>query len=217
MGCSCRSKRPHYTRQVSDLSNGYEAAAAQYMASRSCIGAAEVSAWAQSLPPGASVLDLGCGHGVPVTEALLAAGCHVHAVDASPSLVSAFRERFPDVPVACEAADTSSSFGRRYDGVVAWGLMFLLASAAQRRVITNVARAMTPGGSFLFTAPALACTWTDVLTGQPSTSLGAPAYRELLASEGLVVQEEGDDEGGNHYYVAHRSQAQHGEPGRRSS
>jgi SAM-dependent methyltransferase len=187
---------------VHDPSNGYEAAAARYVASRSHIGAAEVRAWAQSLPRGASVLDLGCGHGVPVTRALLTAGCRVRALDASPSLVSAFRERFPDVPVACEAADTASFFDRRYDGIVAWGLLFLLTPAAQHRVIANVARALTPGGTFLFTAPAESCTWTDVLTGHPSISLGAPAYHDLLARARLVVREEGDDEGGNHYYVA---------------
>jgi cyclopropane fatty-acyl-phospholipid synthase-like methyltransferase len=162
-----------YTQQVLDPSNGYEAAAARYMASRSRIGAAEVRGWAQSLPPGASVLDVGCGHGVPITETLLAAGCNVHALDASPSMVSAYRERFPDVPVACEAADTSSFFDRHYDGIVAWGLMFLLTPAAQGRLITNVSLALMPGGAFLFTAPSQSCTWTDVLTGQLSTSLGA--------------------------------------------
>jgi cyclopropane fatty-acyl-phospholipid synthase-like methyltransferase len=199
--------RPVTFDEVPDPSNGYEEAAAQYMASRSRIGAAEVRAWAQSLPPGAFVLDLGCGHGVPVTEALLTAGCRVHALDASPSLVSAFRERFPDVPVACESADTSSFFDRRYDGIVAWGLLFLLTPAAQRRVIANVSRALTPGGTFLFTAPKQSCTWSDALTGQLSTSLGASAYLDLLASESLVVREEGDDEGGNHYYVAKKPSA----------
>ena len=126
-------------------------------------------------------------------------------VAASPSLVSAFRERFPNVPVACEPADNSSFFDRGYEGIVAWGLMFLLVPDAQRCVIANVSRALTPGGTLLFTAPAQACTWTDVLTGRLSTSLGAPAYHDLLASENLVVREEGDDEGGNHYYVATKS------------
>jgi cyclopropane fatty-acyl-phospholipid synthase-like methyltransferase len=153
------------------------------------------------------VLDLGCGPDMPTIEALLAAGCSVHALDASPSLMSALRERFPEVPVACEAADTSSFFDRRYDGIVAWGLMFLLTPAAQGRVITNVSLALMPGGTFLFTAPSQSCTWTDVLTGQLSTSLGASAYHDLLASEGLVVREEGDDEGGNHYYVAKKPSA----------
>ena len=190
-----------------DPSNGYEAAAARYMASRSRAGAAAVRAWAQSLPPGAAVLDLGCGHGVPVTEALVDAGCRVHALDASASLVAALRQRLPDVTVACEAADTSSFFGRRYDGIVAWGLLFLLMPAAQRAIIGSVSRALNPGGTFLFTAPSQSCTWTDVLTGQLSTSLGAAAYHDLLAAEGLVVREEGDDEGGNHYYVAARPTA----------
>jgi hypothetical protein len=61
---------------------------------------------------------------------------------------------------------------------------------------------MNVGGNLLFTAPTQACTWTDALTGQPSTSLGAVAYRDILESHGLVVQEEFDDEGDNHCYVA---------------
>lgn len=185
-----------------DPSNGYDARAARFVASRSRIGAAEVRAWAESLPTGASVLDVGCGDGVPVTEALLAAGCRVHALDASPAMVAAFHVRFPDVPVKCEAAEMSSFFDRTYDGIIAWGLLFLMAPATQRDVIANVSRALTPGGTFLFTAPAQACTWTDVLTGQHSTSLGAAAYHDILPSESLVVREEFDDEGGNHHYVA---------------
>lgn len=185
-----------------DASNGYEAAASHFIGARSSIGAAEVRAWARSLPAGACVLDLGCGHGVPVTEALLAEGCRVRALDASPSLVAAFRERFPDVPVTCEPVEASVCFDHVYDGIVAWGLLFLLAPAAQRAVIANVSRALTPGGTFFFTAPVQACSWTDVLTRRRSTSLGAAAYRDLLARESLAVRDEGDDEGGNHYYVA---------------
>ena len=157
-----------YTRHMLDASNGYEAAAARFMARRSRIGADEVRAWAPSLRRHARVLDIGCGHGVPITEILLAAGCRVHALDAAPSLVAAFRERFPDVPVVCEAAESSPFFHLTYDGIIAWGLVFLLAPAAQRRLLANVSRALTPGGAFLFTAPAEPCSWTDVLTGQPS-------------------------------------------------
>lgn len=153
------------------------------------------------------MLDLGCGHGVPVTEALLAEGGRVRALDASPSLVAAFRARFPDVPVTCEPVEALSCFDRVYDGIVAWGLLFLLTPAAQRAVIANVSRALPPGGTFFFTAPVEACSWTDVLTRRRSTSLGASAYRDLLARESLAVREEGDDEGGNHYYVAARRAA----------
>jgi SAM-dependent methyltransferase len=193
-----------YTPQVLDPSNGYEAAAARFMACRSRIGADEVRVWAESLPRHARVLDIGCGHGVPITEVLLAAGCRVHALDAAPSLVAAFRERFPDVPVVCEAADTSPFFHLTFDAIVAWGLVFLLEPAAQRRLLANVSRALTADGTFLFTAPAEPCAWTDVLTGQPSISLGAAAYRDTLGRVGLIIQNEFDDDGGNHYYVVRR-------------
>lgn len=198
-----------------DPANGYEAAAARFVAVRSRTGAGEVGAWARSLPPGARVLDLGCGHGVPVAEVLLAAGCRVYAIDAAPSMVAAFRERFPHVPVACEAAETSTFFDLAYDGIVALGLLFLLEPAGQRRVIANVSRALAPGGTFLFTAPAEPCAWTDVITEERSTSLGAAAYRDALAEEGMVVEDEFDDEGGNHYYVGRRDAA--GLPGDRTT
>ena len=49
-----------------DPSNGYEAVASEFMARReqAGIGAATVRAWARSLEPGISILDLGCGIGI---------------------------------------------------------------------------------------------------------------------------------------------------------
>jgi 2-polyprenyl-3-methyl-5-hydroxy-6-metoxy-1,4-benzoquinol methylase len=58
--------------------------ATSFVAVRSRIGAATVRSWARSLPPGAAILDLGCGSGVPIAQALLADGFDVHGVDASP-------------------------------------------------------------------------------------------------------------------------------------
>ncbi len=178
------------------------------MASRSpTIGVAILRAWAASLPSGATVLDVACGHGVPITELLRAAGCAVFAVDASPRLVAAFHARFPDVPIECAAAEDASFFDRRFDAAVAWGLLFLLPPDEQARLIRNVARALVADGRFVFTAPALPCRWDDALTHRTSESLGAQAYRELLAAAGLVLHAEADDEGGNHYYFSRRADA----------
>ena len=41
--------------------------------------------WVRTLPPGARVVDLGCGSGFPITEVLVAEGLDVYAVDAAPS------------------------------------------------------------------------------------------------------------------------------------
>ena len=188
---------------MTDRSNGYEAVADQFASRRqSRIGVAEVRDWAATLPQGAAVLDVGSGHGVPITETLISHGCDVCAVDASPRMVAAFRERFPEVTVACEAIEDSALFNRQFDGVVAWGVMFLMALDVQSRVITNVARALKPQGSFLFTSPRQECSWPDILTGQESISPGAGAYRRLLTAAGLTLERELDDDGDNHYYIA---------------
>lgn len=183
-----------------DRSNGWEAVAERLIAERSHIGAATVRTWCRSLPARSVVLDLGCGAGVPVAGVLTAEGHDVYAIDASPRVVAAFRQRFPDAHVACEPVEESPFFGRCYDGILAIGLMFLLQPDVQRAVIRRVAAALNRGGRFLFTAPAQAATWADAMTGLQSVSLGDQAYRGALADAGLVVVAEHVDEGENHYY-----------------
>ena len=186
-----------------DKSNGYEQVAEAFASRReSLIGVVEVRNWAATLPQGAAVLDLGCGHGVPISQTLIEQGCAVYGVDASSRLVAAFREKFPDVPVVCEAIEDSSFFDRLFDGAVAWGVMFLLPIDVQARVIASVSRALKPQGSFLFTSPRQACSWPDMLTGHESISPGADAYRRLLEAEGLQLTQEFEDHGENHYYIA---------------
>lgn len=187
-----------------DPANGWESVALELVAYRSNIGVGTVRAWGRSLPAGASILDLGCGSGVPVSAALIADGFSVWAIDASPTLVAAFRARFPHAQVACEPAEASRFFDRAFDAVVAVGLMFLLPATAQCDVIRRVGRALVPGGRFLFTAPVETGTWADAMTGRPSLSLGADAYKTSLAAAGLTTIAEYVDEGQNHYYDAVR-------------
>lgn len=189
-----------------DLSNGYEEAAQAFMRLRgaSDIGVATVRKWASTLPPGASVLDLGCGDGVPLARALIDDGFSVFGIDASPTLTAAFQSRFPGARVRCEAVESSDFFGRTFDAVLAVGLMFLLDARAQRDLIRNVSNALTPGGRFLFTAPKQPCEWTDVLTGRTSVSLGAEPYRVLLEDSDLAILAQYLDKGGNHYFDALR-------------
>jgi SAM-dependent methyltransferase len=194
---------------MDDASNGYEAIADEYLAHRgdtkagsNGIGVATVRAWTRRVHPGGAVLDLGCGPGDPITRVLFDAGVTIYAVDASPRMVSEFRARFPGVAVECKSVEMSGFFGREFDAVIAWGLLFLLTPEAQALVIEKVARALVRGGRFLFTAPAQACEWPDAMTGKRSESLEAERYRRLLESVGLVMEDEADDEGANHYYMA---------------
>lgn len=195
---------------VTDASNGYESVAAEFLAGRgrappTAIGVRHVSAWARTLPRGATVIDLGCGPGIPITKALLDEGLDVYAVDASPAFVAAFRHNFPAIPVACESVEDSLFFGRTFDGVVAWGLIFLLLPDAQRRLIQSMAHLLVPGGRLLFTSPAEPCVWNDAMTGLQSRSLGGAEYRRLLVAAGVSVTHEYEDAGENHYFDAVKS------------
>jgi SAM-dependent methyltransferase len=196
----------------SDPSNGWEAVAADFIAhaGRSEIGVATIRSWAQTLPRGAAVLDVGCGPGGPRADVLFEHGLRVFGVDASATLAAAFQRRYPAAAVACEPVETSTLFDRRFDAVIAWGLVFLLPAALQQAVIARVGEAMLPGGRLLFTAPARPCTWDDLSTGRASRSLGADAYRAELAGAGLTVIAERDDEGENHYFDAVKQLASRG-------
>jgi SAM-dependent methyltransferase len=179
-----------------DKSRGYEALAQRFVSTRSpTIGAASVRDWSRKLPRGASVLDLGCGFGMPVSAVLTDEGFEVYAVDASPTLIEAYRQRFPGARVECAAAEDSTCFDRRFDGIVAWGLMFLVPADIQRDVIGKAARALAPGGKLLFTSGAEADIWHDAMTGRESISLGAEEYRTILRNAGLTVEDEMSDEG----------------------
>jgi SAM-dependent methyltransferase len=192
------------TAPASDPSNGYEDAALLFLERRrrSNIGAATVRTWCRSLLPGAAVLDLGCGSGVPISQTVVDEGIAVYGVDSSPTLCAAFQRNFPGAHVACESVEESAFFNKGFDGVVAWGLTFLLPAESQLELVRRVARTLSSRGRFLFTAPTQVCTWTDVLTGRTSQSVGDAAYRSAFDASGLSLVAEYVDEGENHYYDA---------------
>lgn len=186
-----------------DQSSGYESIWHEFTSHRSAeIGVREVRSWAKTLQKGSSVIDLGCGCGLPLTSALVREGLDVFGVDASPSLVNAFRKNLPGTPVLCESVLTSDLYNRSFEAALAWGLMFLFGAEEQRRLIARFAEILLPGGRLLFTSPAQATGWDDAMTKMKSVSLGAEEYRGLLISVGLSVRDEYEDDGGNHYYDA---------------
>ena len=193
---------------MTDRSNGYEGVAAEFLEgrgsalTRAIIGVKTVREWARTLARGAAVIDLGCGPGFPITEVLVMEGLNVYAIDASPSFVEAFRRNLPGISVACEAVEDSTFFDRTFDAVIAWGLIFLLPAEEQRRFIRRVADILVPGGRLLFTSEAEPLVWNDAMTGLESRSLGAVEYRSQLATVGLSVIREYEDEGENHYFDA---------------
>ena len=161
-----------------------------------------IQSWANFFSPGAKVLDLGAGSGLPLTQILVDRGLLVSAIDASPKMVTAFRGNFPHIEIACEAAENSSFFDRKFDGTLSVGLIFLLSPDTQRQLLPRIARALKPSGRLLFSAPKETGSWQDLLTKCESYSLGETEYHHLLFASGLEITGSYVDEGGSHYYGA---------------
>ena len=185
------------------MSNPYDDHAADFVQARSGIGAPEIERWARAhLRPGQTVLDLGCGHGFPVTWVLCRNDLDVYGIDSSPTLIAELRRRLPGVTARCEDVLSSDLFARSFDAITLIGLVFLFDADQQSRLLGRASRALRPGGRLLFTAPTEIDTWDDALTGQRLRSLGDTRYMHILQSNGLRVGGSFRDSGGNHYFDA---------------
>lgn len=185
-----------------DSSKAYEAHAHEYLRGRdtSPIGTQVVDRWSRTLRKGATVIELACGGGYPITRVLSAAGLQLWAVESSPTLAAEFRSRFPAIPVQCARVQESDFFGRTYEGAIAIGLIFLLSEQEQANLIYRVSAILEPGGRFLFMAPIQIGAWKDMNTGLECTSLGQERYAELLRNVGLYVVATHRDVGANNYF-----------------
>lgn len=185
------------------MTTSYEPVAKEFMQVRNSeIGVSEIEDWLIQFSAGDKLLDLGCGHGYPLGKLLQQSGLQVFGIDVSPTLAEEYKRNFPKATVACESVVDSALFSHQFDGVLAWGLLFLLTEKEQIQTLNNVAGAVREGGRLLFTSPSVRAEWEDILTNTTSVSLGAEAYREILTDLGFEVQSEYDGSGNSHYYDA---------------
>ena len=104
-----------------------------------------LDAFAALLPPGGSVLELGCGGGQD-SEALLARGFAVTATDGSPELAAQAAQRLgrPVAVLLFEDLDRIDAF----DGVWANACLLHVPRASLPAIIGKVHAALKPGGVF---------------------------------------------------------------------
>ncbi|GMU01361.1 hypothetical protein KH5H1_54810 [Corallococcus caeni] len=172
------------------------------------MGVPEVTALAASLPAGASVLDVGCGTGLPLTRVLLEHGCQVMGVDSSRELLARFQANFPHVPVVCAPIQSCELQAQAFDAAIAWGVLFHLRHEEQEQAIANITRALKPGAAFLFTSGDAHGSMDGApMNGVPFRyhSYSVEGYRDLLRAQGLTLEATHTDPGGNVHYLSRRT------------
>jgi SAM-dependent methyltransferase len=141
------------------------------------------------LPRGATVLDIGCGHGEPIARYLIEQGFDVSGIDASPTLISLCHDRFPDRRWL--VADMRSlELRRTFQGLIAWDSFFHLSQDNQRRMFPIFRRHAAPGAVLLFTSGTSHGESVGSYRGEPlyHASLAPAEYQQLLESNGLSVK-----------------------------
>ncbi|HRI83114.1 MAG TPA: class I SAM-dependent methyltransferase [Opitutaceae bacterium] len=103
----------------------------------------------EGLPPGAEVLDLGCGTGRPNAEYLVAQGFRVTGVDQSAAMLAKARELLPGCDWMQAELD-AVELDRNVSAVLCWDALFHLERARHQRVLTQAWQVLPPGGRLLF-------------------------------------------------------------------
>lgn len=175
------------SKQVADL---YERHAAAWDGARpkALLEKAWLDRFREALPPGAPVLDLGCGAGEPIARYLIACGYRVTGIDTSPSLVKLAAERF--VGHAWIVRDMRGlDLGARFGGILAWDSFFHLTRDDQRAMFPVFRAHAAPGAALLFTSGPEDGEAIGSFEGAPlyHASLGPDAYRALLEENGFEV------------------------------
>jgi ubiquinone/menaquinone biosynthesis C-methylase UbiE len=98
------------------------------------------------LPAGTSVLDLGCGTGVPTAKILTGSAHRVVGVDISEGMLTMAREQVPAAEfVHADFKDLPDDFGR-FEAATAFFSLLMLSKADIGRVLTKLAGWVEPGG-----------------------------------------------------------------------
>lgn len=140
------------------------------------------------LPPGGSVLDLGCGSGEPLAGFFIRKGYAVTGVDGSPRMLELCRARFPGM-TWLQADMRGLALARRFDAVLAWDSFFHLSGDEQRAMFPVFAAHLNHDGLLLFTSGTSDGSCSGVMEGREFSysSLAPEDYRRLLAAAGLEV------------------------------
>ena len=189
----------------------YDLIADWYRSDRSrSIGVKETLAAVAALPRGSRILDIGCGNGWPITDALVTAGYHVVGLDSSQGMLERFRLNLPTTPAVRADTRACPFVDDAFDAAVSWGMLFHLTPRHQSTTFATLSRVLRPGAPLLFTAaeipeiPAEDPGITGTMNGVTFRYYAVQDYRTLIAEHGFELEKVYDDPGVSTYFFARK-------------
>ena len=188
----------------------YDSIADWYQTDRSrTFGVAEALAVATRLPAHSRIPDVGCGTGMPITEALVNAGHRVIGLNSSAGMLARFQANLPGTPAVRGDARRLPFADGGLDAAISWGMIFHLPPTGQAAVFASVSRALKPGAPFLFTGAEIEGVGDTAVTGTMNGVTfhyyAVPSYRNLIEAHGLLLENTYDDPGVSTYYLTRKS------------
>ncbi|MBS0272911.1 MAG: class I SAM-dependent methyltransferase [Proteobacteria bacterium] len=175
--------------------DAYDRIADRYLAwsGASAVRAHYLDKFLRLLPANATVLELGCGAGLPATKAIATRAAHVAAVDISPRQIALARKNAPAATFFCADMMALEFPAAGFDAVCAFYAITHLPRDEHGEMFARIARWLKPGGIFLASLGASAM-------DEPADDwLGAPNYfshptpeesLRLLTTVGFTIEEQ---------------------------
>lgn len=173
--------------------DGYDQCAEAYAASRKEEANPELALLIERLSPHATILDIGCGGGVPVSRELAKHG-HVTGVDISPAMIALARENVPAGTFTCGDIMGIEFAPSSFDAVTSFYAIFHLPKEEHEELFRRIHVWLRPQG-YLMTTVNLgdeAPYTEDDFFGVTMywSNFGLSQYKEMLSKLGFSILED---------------------------
>jgi len=149
---------------------------------------APLDAFLDSLPPGAHILELGCGNGSDAAH-MLARGFDIDPTDGTPELAAIAAQRLQRPVRTLRFKDLAAEAD--YDGVWAAASLLHVPAEALSAILARIHRALRPGGLFTASYKAGAGAGRDALGryyNYPDPPVLEADYRAAGAWQALTIE-----------------------------
>lgn len=184
---------------------GYDKVASVYLSNRDRLKSSKyVQQLLKYLPKKSTILDLGCGAGVPVDDILIKAGHYVTGIDISSEQIKLARENCRGGDFLVGDIQQLKEKEYQVDAVISFYTLFHVSRNDHLRLLKIFASYLSKGGMLLVTMGDREFEGSHVLHGEQmwSSQYGTVKNLKLVESAGfMILSNEIDTSGGERHLV----------------